>query len=44
MNDPQECAVHAEPADGDPETMAFAGTLQQRREQLRAARRHGLRR
>ena len=44
MKDPQECQVHAEPADDDPELLAYAGTLQQRREQLRAARRHGLQR
>jgi hypothetical protein len=43
MKDENECAVHCNPEDGDPETMAFAGTLQQRREQLKAARRRGLR-
>jgi hypothetical protein len=43
MRNPQECQIHALPTDDDPETMAFAGTLQQRREQLRAARRYGLR-
>jgi hypothetical protein len=41
MKNPQECVVHADPAD-DPELLSFAGTLSQRREQLRAARRHGL--
>jgi hypothetical protein len=44
MIDPQECQIHADVPDGDPETMAFAGTLQERRRQLRAARRQGLRR
>jgi hypothetical protein len=43
MIDPQECQIHADVPDDDPETMAFAGTLQQRREQLKAARRYGLR-
>ena len=40
---PSECR-HAEPDDDDPEFLSFAGTLSQRREQLRAARRHGLQR
>ena len=44
MKNEQECAVHCNPEDGDPETMAFAGTLQERRQQLRASRRQGLRR
>jgi hypothetical protein len=42
MIDPQECAVHCDVPDGDPETLNYSGTLQMRREQLRAARRHGL--
>jgi hypothetical protein len=44
MKDESECRTHCGPADDDPETMAFAGTSQQRREQLRAARRQGLQR
>jgi hypothetical protein len=44
MIDPSECRTHAEPDDDDPELLSFAGTLSQRREQLRAARRHGLQR
>jgi hypothetical protein len=44
MKDESECRTHAGPPDSDPETMGFAGTLQQRREQLRAARRYGLQR
>jgi hypothetical protein len=43
MIDRSECRTHADPADGDPETLNYGGTLQQRRQQLRAARRHGLR-
>jgi hypothetical protein len=43
MIDPQECAVHCDVPDGDPETLGFAGTAAMRREQLKAARRHGLR-
>ena len=39
MKNEQECAVHCNPEDGDPETMNYSGTLQQRREQLKAARR-----
>jgi hypothetical protein len=44
MKNEQECAVHCNPEDGDPEPMAFVGTLQERRQQLRASRRQGLRR
>jgi hypothetical protein len=44
MKDPQECAIHADPTDDDPELLSYAGTLAQRREQLKTARRHGLRR
>jgi hypothetical protein len=44
MKDENECRTHCGPADGDPETMNYSGTLQQRREQLKAARRHGLQR
>jgi hypothetical protein len=44
MRNPQECEVHAFPVDDDPALLNFAGTLQQRREQLRAARRQGLQR
>jgi hypothetical protein len=36
-----ECQIHADVPDGDPETMAFAGTLQMRRDALRAPRRYG---
>jgi hypothetical protein len=43
MIDPQECAVHCDVPDGDPETMAFAGTLASRKRQLKLARRYGLR-
>jgi hypothetical protein len=43
MIDPSECRVHADVPDGDPETMNYAGTLQERREQLRKQRRRGLR-
>jgi hypothetical protein len=43
MKDPAECAVHADPAPNDPGLLAFAGTLASRREQLKRARRHGLR-
>jgi hypothetical protein len=42
MIDPEECAVHCSPADDDPALLSFGGTLQQRREQLKAARRRGL--
>jgi hypothetical protein len=38
MKDENECRTHCGPLDGDPETLGFAGTLSQRREQLRAAR------
>jgi hypothetical protein len=44
MIDPQECQIHADPDDDDPALLSYAGTLAQRREQLRAARRHGLQR
>jgi hypothetical protein len=43
MVDRSECKTHADVPDGDPETMAFAGTLQQRKRQLKTARRYGLR-
>jgi hypothetical protein len=43
MLDPAECKTHCDVPDGDPETMNYAGTLAQRREQLKAARRQGLR-
>jgi hypothetical protein len=43
MKDSAECRTHADPADDDPELLSFAGTLTQRRELLRAARRRGLR-
>jgi hypothetical protein len=44
LKNPEECQVHADVPDGDPETLGFAGTLQQRCEQLRATRRYGLQR
>jgi hypothetical protein len=44
MKDPQECALHADPTDDDPALLAYAGTRRQAREQLRAARRHGMQR
>jgi hypothetical protein len=44
MKNPEQCQVHASPADDDPELLSFAGTLSQRREQLRAAWRYGLQR
>jgi hypothetical protein len=43
MIDPQECAVHADPAPSDPEALAFAGTRLQRLRQLKDSRRQGLR-
>jgi hypothetical protein len=43
MRNPQECEVHALPTDDDPAFLSYSGTLQQRREQLRADRRHGSR-
>jgi hypothetical protein len=43
MIDPQECAIHASPADDDPELLAYAGPLALRKQQLKAARRRGLR-
>jgi|HubBroStandDraft_6_1064221.scaffolds.fasta_scaffold636553_2 hypothetical protein len=44
MKNPEECSVHCSPPDNDPELLSYAGTLSQRREQLRAARRQGLQR
>jgi hypothetical protein len=44
MKDENECAVHCNPEDDDPELLSFAGTLSGRREQLKAARRRGLQR
>jgi hypothetical protein len=43
MIDPAECRTHADPPDGDPATLSYSGTLRQRRQQLKAARRRGLR-
>jgi hypothetical protein len=43
MIDPQECQVHADVPEGDPALLNYAGTRRQAREQLRAARRYGLR-
>jgi hypothetical protein len=43
MVDPEECRTHCGPPDGDPALLSYSGTLQQRRAQLRLARRHGLR-
>jgi hypothetical protein len=44
MIDPEECKVHASPADvDDPALLSIAGTRRQARELARAARRHGLR-
>jgi hypothetical protein len=39
MRDPQECEIHAEPANDDPALLNYAGTLASRRQQLKAARR-----
>jgi hypothetical protein len=38
-----ECRTHCDVPDGDPATLNYSGTLQMRREQLRTARRQGLR-
>jgi hypothetical protein len=43
MKDESECRTHCGPADDDPALLSFSGTLQQRRQQLKAARRYGLR-
>jgi hypothetical protein len=43
MIDPQECAVHADVPADDPALLSIAGTLAQRRAELKARRRHGLR-
>jgi hypothetical protein len=43
MKNEDECVVHCGPAPGDPETLRYSGTAVMRREQLRAARRYGLR-
>jgi hypothetical protein len=43
MRNPQECEVHALPADNDPELLSYAGPLASRKQQLKAARRYGLR-
>ena len=38
-----ECRTHASPAADDPALLSYAGTRRQGRQQLRAARRYGLR-
>jgi hypothetical protein len=43
MIDPEECTVHASSAADDPALLSYAGTRRQAREQLKAARRQGLR-
>jgi hypothetical protein len=43
MIDPQECAVHADVPDNDPELLSIAGTRAQAREELKLRRRYGLR-
>ena len=43
MIDPQECAVHADPAADDPALLAISGTRRQARQCLKAARRQRLR-
>jgi hypothetical protein len=43
MINPEECKVHASPVADDPALLKYAGTRRQAREQLRAARRYGLR-
>jgi hypothetical protein len=43
MKEESECRTHAGVPDNDPELLNIAGTRAQAREQLRAARRYGLR-
>jgi hypothetical protein len=43
MKNEQECSVHCDPAADGPALLSYTGTLAQRREQLRLARRQGLR-
>jgi hypothetical protein len=43
MRDKSECRTHADVPDDDPELLNYSGTLHQRRQQLKAARRYGLR-
>jgi hypothetical protein len=43
MIDPQECAVHADVPTDDPALLGLAGTRRQARQQLKLARRRGLR-
>jgi hypothetical protein len=43
MKNEEECSVHCSPAADDPALLSYAGTRRQAREQLRAARRQGLR-
>jgi hypothetical protein len=43
MRNPEECSVHCSPADSDPALLGLSGTLASRKQQLRLARRRGLR-
>jgi hypothetical protein len=43
MKDESECRTHADVSADDPAILSIAGTRRQAREQLRAARRQGLR-
>ena len=43
MRNPEECEVHCSPSDDDPALLSCSGTLVSRRQQLKAARRYGLR-
>ena len=43
MKNPERCAIHGSVPDDDPELLGLSGTLASRKQQLKLARRRGLR-